>query len=261
MTAGFVEFEFDLPGALLQRLVDVFKDMADAPLDAAVVATIPDAQGVYQLFFDGKLSYIGKTDAEAGLYKRLTRHAKKIQHRIALDPARITFRAVRVFVFTAVDLETQLIKYYKTETWNGSGFGSNDPGRERDTTNYKADHFDAMFPIDIDRLLPGFVIPIEGTAAQVFQLLRDQIPYTFRAQGKAPKSRKPHPDIASTRVTVPAGTPSTTRDIIRAVVRQLPPGWQAVRLPSHVILYKESKVYESGETLARSSEPDPIPTE
>lgn len=256
MTAGFVEFEFDLPGALLQRLVEVFEGMASAPLDMSTVATIPDAQGVYQLFFDGRLSYIGKTDAEAGLCKRLTRHARKIQHRVALDPTRITFRAVRVFVFTAVDLETQLIKHYSVKTWNGSGFGSNDPGRERDTTTYKVDHFDTLFPIDIDRPLSGFLIPVEGTAAHVFNLMKDQLPYTFRAQSKGPNSRKPHPDIASTRVTLPLGTPPTTRGIISAVVSQLPAGWQAVRLPSHVILYKESKFYPSGEVLAKSGEPE-----
>jgi hypothetical protein len=249
---GFVEFEFDLPGALLHRLVEVFANMSAAPLTADVIGAIDDAQGVYQLFLDGELSYIGKTDAEAGLRKRLLRHAAKIQHRFGLDPARVTFRAVRVFVFTAVDLETQLIKHYNAKTWNGSGFGSNDPGRERDTTTYKEEHFDACYPIDIDRSLPALLLPeMPTSAAKVLAYLRENLPYTFRAQNAGGKSRKPHPDLCNP-VAMPECSAWTARAVITSVVRQLPAGWQAVKLPSHVILYKEKKDYPSGELLARS---------
>jgi hypothetical protein len=109
---GFIEFEFDLPEALLTNLVRVFDSMDSADLTQENVAQIADAQGVYQLLLDGQLVYIGKTDAEAGLRKRLERHARTIQHRLNLDATRVTFKAVRVFVFTAIDLETQLIRHY-----------------------------------------------------------------------------------------------------------------------------------------------------
>lgn len=251
MTNGYVEFEFDLPGALLERLVTVFKDMAAAPLEASHVDAIPEAQGVYQLFLDGQLSYIGKTDQEAGLRKRLTRHSLKIQHRIGLDPSRVTFKAVRVFVFTAVDLETQLIKRYGVKTWNGSGFGSNDPGRERDTTKYKEEHFDAQFPIDIDRVLPNIKLPAEASAADLFRALRSAIPYTFRAQNAGGRSREPHPDFTA-RVVINSAMPVTSRNLIVEIVRNLPAGWQAVKLPSHIILYKDDKTYPSGLVLAHS---------
>lgn len=251
MTDGYVEFEFDLPEALLERLVTVFGDMDAAPLAANQVAAIPEAQGVYQLFMDGQLSYIGKTDQEAGLKKRLTRHSLKIQHRLGLDPARVTFKAVRVFVFTAVDLETQLIKRYGVKTWNGSGFGSNDPGRERDTTTYKADHFDALFPIDIDRVLPNLVLPAEASVAEIFRSLRAAIPFTFRAQNAGGRTREPHPDFAA-RLRIDPAMPLTARNVIVETLTVLPAGWQAVKLPSHIILYKDNKHYPSGEVLARS---------
>lgn len=251
MTIGYIEFEFDLPGALLHRLVDVFSGIEPAALDSRVVVEIPDAQGVYQLFQEGRLVYVGKTDAEAGLRKRLLRHADKIQHRTGLDPSTITFRAVRVFVFTAVDLETQLIRYYAVKTWNGSGFGSNDPGRERDTTTYKLDHFDAIYPINIDRTLDGLALPGEAIVAEFFSRLRAVLPYTFRMQNAGGKSRKPHPDLGAV-VSVPEETPMSARGLIRALVPQLVAGWQAVKLPSHLILYKDDKVYPSGEVLARS---------
>ena len=254
MIPGYTDFEFDLPEALLKKLRQIFDDptWAAAPLLKSNVDVIPDAQGVYQLFFDNVLCYIGKTDQDAGLKKRLNRHAAKIQHRHKLDPARITFKAVRLYVFTAIDLESQLIKDYGVDTWNGSGFGSNDPGRERDTTNYKEEHFDYRYPINIDLPLSGIKLPTTATAADVFKLLREVIPYTFRAQNKGARSRKPHPDIDSTIVTIPPTLPLTAKDIIVETVKQLPPGWQAVLLPSHIILYKDSKIYPSGLVLARS---------
>ena len=82
MIAGYVEFEFDLPEALLARLVHVFADVTAAPLLPSIVAGIPEEQGVYQLFLDSggvhDLVYIGKTDAASGLRDRLSRHAAKI---------------------------------------------------------------------------------------------------------------------------------------------------------------------------------------
>src|ERR1041385_6312831 len=135
MIAGYVDFEFDLPEALLAKLIEIFAGLNSAPLTAESIEPIPEAQGVYQLFLDGKLVYIGKTDAEAGLKKRLIRHSEKILHRTNLDPAKVSFKAVRIYVFTAVDLESQLIKHYNVISaveWNASGFGANDPGRRRD---------------------------------------------------------------------------------------------------------------------------------
>lgn len=83
MTDGYKEFEFDLPEALLARLVEVFGELRAAPLAETGVAKIPDEQGVYQLFLEAgesrDLVYIGKTDAKAGLRRRLARHARKVQ--------------------------------------------------------------------------------------------------------------------------------------------------------------------------------------
>ena len=66
MAEGYVEFEFDLPAALLARLIEVFAALDPAVLGSEQLAAIPDAQGVYQLFLDGDLAYIGKTDADGG---------------------------------------------------------------------------------------------------------------------------------------------------------------------------------------------------
>jgi hypothetical protein len=252
MTAGYGEFEFDLPGALLTHLVRILDGMEAAPLNVGSLAVVPEAQGVYQLFLDGRLVYIGKTDAEAGLLRRLTRHANKIKFRQGLAPERISFKALRIFVFTAMDLETQLIKHYSGDSgteWNGSGFGANDPGRNRDRS--APGRFDLEFPIDIDRVLDGEFAGTH-TAAQVALRLKEVLPYTFRFQSRSSGGRKPHEELESTTVTMTANA-TTARTIVAELVSQLPVGWQATALSALLILYKEVvDDYPQATVLARS---------
>lgn len=238
---GYTEFEFDLPGALLKRLIEVLDKLDHAPLNSIGLAAIPEEQGVYQLLLDGRVVYIGKTDADAGLHKRLSRHARKIMYRTGLDPARVGFRAVRIYVFTAVDLESDLIKHYggvKAIDWNGSGFGSNDPGRERDTTKIDPKNFDAQFPIDIDREI-AFAIDEGETPASALARLKDALPYTLRYQGKGSGSRKPHMDLETATLPSLKG-PVRVRDAIAHIVTVLPSRWQATALPGYIILYREA---------------------
>ena len=249
---GYVEFEFDLPGALLNRLVEVFDGLETAPLNNESLSNIPEEQGVYQLLLDDRVVYIGKTDAEAGLYKRLSRHSRKIMHRVGLDTARVSFKAVRVFVFTAVDLETDLIQRYggvRSIEWNGSGFGSNDPGRQRDTTRVDPSNYDALFPIDIDRLVP-FAIDAEETAASALGRLKSALPYTLRYQ-RAGGGRKAHPDLEAAAMSR-IGGPVSARKALQEIVGSLPAGWQATALPGYVIVYKEAQSYPHGGVIATS---------
>jgi hypothetical protein len=259
VSAGYTEFEFDLPEALLARLVEVFEDVEPAQLLSEIVGNVPEEQGVYQLFLKREgvfeLVYIGKTDAAAGLHSRLARHAGKIQQRIGLDPRHVYFKAVRVYVFTAVDLETQLINHYGgvlKVNWNGSGFGSNDPGKERDTTTYKVDHFDTQFPIDI--ALPLLTeIPTVASAATILRTLKRDLPYLIRFELLKKGSRLAHPDLEFTIVTLDPARPLTPEQIIAQTVRALPAGWHATMLPSHIIIYKDdSRRFPSGRLIQRS---------
>lgn len=162
---------------------------------------------------------------------------------------------MRVFVFTAVDLETQLIKLYsKTETvsWNKSGFGSNHPGQRRDTTYYKPNHFEARFPIDIARAL-DFALPRTGSAAQLLRALKANLPYLIRFQGNGGKRRVAHDDLKDTIVTLDPSTPLTPESVLAQVIPQLPQGWHATLLPSHVIIYKDDdRKFPSGRQIAKS---------
>jgi hypothetical protein len=253
---GFAEFEFDLPRALKAELIGLLDGMETGLLDTTITAHVPEAQGVYQLFYDDALVYVGKTDAEAGLCKRLTRHARKILHRPTLTGA-VRFKAVRIMVFTAMDLETQLIKHYReahdgAAAWNGSGFGSNDPGRERETTNKSPEGFDAQHPINID-LAGELLEPGTMSVAAALSTLKAALPYTLRyetlrnAQGRARRGQ-PHADLTATNVTILAG-PQTVRGLMQTIRGTLGPAWQATAFVSHVILYKEARTYQYGEVL------------
>ena len=258
MTPGYTEFEFNLPEALLTSLIVVLDGMETGVLNSVTASAVPEAQGIYQLFHEGNLVYIGKTDGQAGLRVRLARHASKLLHRPALATGSVTFKAVRIMVFTAMDLETNLIRHYGPLNpsgkvpWNGSGFGSNDPGRQRETTNKAPEGFDAQFPISID--IPGKYVPRgEFVVAQVLARLKAALPYTFRyetlrsALGHAQRGQ-PHKDLETSKVHLPEDCALTVRQILQLVLMVLP-GWQATQFVSHVIFYKELHHYTHGTVI------------
>ena len=232
MPTGYEEFELALMEAIERQLVPVMERLQAAPLTEQNIGTIPTkAQGVYLLSYNDELKYIGKTDAEAGFQQRLTRHFYNIQQRQNLDPTKVTFKAVRVAVFTAMNIETMLIGHYGGRLeWNNSGFGSNDPGRRRETQ--EAAQFDRQYPIDIDQ--PA---PIEQLGSrkikEVLVELKNRLPYLLRYERS--------PTDHETLVTIQQGT--TVRQILVALIQALPSGWQATVFPARLILYKEDRRY------------------
>jgi hypothetical protein len=249
---GFRSFEFDLPTALLEQLIAMFDGMGRGQLLPNVTQVIPNAQGVYQLFHNGKLVYVGKTDADDGLKQRLSRHAWAIQSRHNLDVSEMSFKAVQVLVFSAMDLEKALINHYKKQkahpAWNGSGFGNNDPGRRRDTTALKEDGFDALYPINIDIPLDGAPVG-GGSALDVLARLAPRVPYTLRHE----RTEDAIAELDSTSVAIHEQA-QTLRTIIVAICSALPAGWQATRLPGRVIMYREQiDDYPGGLVIARSA--------
>jgi hypothetical protein len=128
-----------------------------------------------------------------------------------------------------------------------SGFGANDPGRERDTTALKTGHFDLTFPIDID--VPINVIPVGITSvSEVLTLLKYNLPYTIRYEGHRPRSRTPHPDLVASMVQITT-CPDTVRNILVQIKAVLGGHWQITIQPGYVMLYKEQKIYPHGIVL------------
>ncbi|MDO6485217.1 GIY-YIG nuclease family protein [Shimia thalassica] len=256
MTAGCGELEFDLPSALLTAILAKFDDIEPADLTIANTNEVPEAQGIYALYLKNpqRLVYIGKTDSDAGLKHRLSRHARKLIGRLNLRPDDVEFRAIRVFVFTAMDIETALIKHYggvSSVAWNNSGFGSNDPGKERDTTNYKDDHWDTQYPIDLDTDYCDFA-PGIYSVGEIMSELKLRLPFLLRFQRPGRSRSSYHEDFVNTQVHIQRRE-LTSRQILQECMDALPAGWHATALPSHIICYKnDNRNFPSGETIAVS---------
>jgi hypothetical protein len=62
----FLAFELDLLGAVMNQFVPTLGAMERAPPTQAKAQSLPDAQGVYLLIYDGEVLYVDKTDADAG---------------------------------------------------------------------------------------------------------------------------------------------------------------------------------------------------
>ncbi|MCW1933711.1 GIY-YIG nuclease family protein [Pararhodobacter zhoushanensis] len=257
MSDGYAELEFDLPRALLRDIVALLDGMNSAELTALNLTRVSDAPGVYALSSSvtGELLYIGKAESSKGLLNRLTRHMRKLDGRQYISPGDIHFKAIRIFVFAAMDLEAALISHYGGEgklPWNHSGFGSNDPGQQRDTTTYKPDHFDTQHPIRLDHCFVEFKVG-KQSVADVMQHLKDGLPFLLRFQRPNATSRNSfEPDFEAGEVDIPRPD-ITTREVLERCIAALPSGWHATALPSHVICYKnDDRRFPSGTLITRS---------
>lgn len=250
--AGYGEYEINVERILTHELPSVLNEIDIAPLTSGAVDAIPaGAKGAYVLYENGKPVYAGKTDAKHGFRSRLTRHRYTIQHRTGFDQSAIGFKAVRIMVFSNFDVEAILIKEMRrldktALAWNYSGFGSNDPGHNRE--KQEPSDFDKQRPINIDKPL-DFLQPGETNVLPLLVKLKDELPYYFRYQTDTGQNGKPrrytvgHADQrAISPVFVPDEQP-TLRQVLKVVLGALPSGWRATVFPGRVILYKEVENY------------------
>ena len=244
---GYGEFEIDIEEVLRQTLPNAFMEVEAARLNQVNVNKLPvRAKGAYLLFLDENVVYAGKTDTRHGFQERLSRHAQSVQHRVGIDPANVYFKALRIMVFSAFDVEAILITemrrlYPKALRWNDSGFGSNDPGRKRD--DGEPANFDKEFPIDIDRELRE--IPCEGlTVSRLLGAAKAASPYLLR-HGLLHEH-------ADTPIVPPRG-PWTMRDALEAARSALTSDFQITIFHGRVILYREMRTYEFAREVMRGT--------
>lgn len=250
---GYVEYEIDVEKVLRDELPGVVANTKIAPLTLEAIAMIPErAKGAYVLFENGHPVYAGKTDVRHGFRARLARHHNTLQDRLGLDPTVIGFKAVRIMVFSNFDVETILINELRAKDptalrWNFSGFGSNDPGHNREAQE-PAD-FDKQRPIDIDRALPFLT---SGSTISILELLvklKGNLPYLLRYQTDLNERGRPkgratgHLDHRNAAKVQLPDTPVTMRLALRVVLAALPIGWRATVFPDRVILYRENTNY------------------
>jgi hypothetical protein len=251
---SFAEFDFDLARAVLEQLVEAFHRLPVGQLISTNLIPMPDGQGVYQLFENNELRYVGKADDLRG---RLMRHEKALSARVGIEFETIRFKALYIHKnWTTWTTETAMIAHFGESMlpWNASGYGSNDPGRKRDHTS-EAGTFNERHPINLDVPCIGIEAG-EFSAFDALIALSRKLPYTLRfervtTQARGASAREAEEELRATRVTVPEG-PMSVRDAFLGIVRQLPSGWQATALRGRLLLYREDAEYDHGDVLLRT---------
>jgi hypothetical protein len=140
-------FTFDLDEGIRAQLVRHLESTPKLPLAKGVG---PAESGLYAIFLDGDLVYIGKatktfTKSGRTLRARLAEHVGKLSARTGGDLSRfqVTY-ATFESDWWVVAGEVALIRHL-TPPWNDSGFGSKTPGAGRPGTD-RVSEFDRLFP-------------------------------------------------------------------------------------------------------------------
>lgn len=240
------QFRLSITEALSKQLYAALKRLEPAPLtqenlDAlapqAEKLGLPSMSGVYQLFRqvpgeERQLTYVGKADEP--LPERLGNHLYKLSGRENISIEEMSFKCLFVEEdLSSVSPEKMLIKeHLKTGkiVWNNRGFGNNDPGRNRDRTVIKSNHFDLEFPIDLSRTVSGLTPGLQSLHDVLWEIKRG-IPFLFRFKHSAA--------FKELMVTVPEGE-MTVDDAFRFVAQHLSDKWQICALLGWVIMYDDS---------------------
>lgn len=235
------EFKLSITRAMADQLADKLAKLKPVPLSTGQLEKLRELPGVYELYLDGSRVYVGKSSKS--LPDRLGNHLRKLSGRFGIDLATVGF----ICLYVDEDLEAAapeklLIKKYRGGggvPWNTMGFGNKDPGRNRDHSLVKAAHFDARYPIDLDRVVTD-LYPGSGTVETFVNQVKGGLPYNLRFETKKPIKK----ELAATPITV-RSTRLTARGIMRLTIEALPEGWQATALPGYLILYHEAEEYNS----------------
>ncbi|MGW0432342.1 GIY-YIG nuclease family protein [Micromonospora sp. NPDC003197] len=234
------DFRLSITRALGDQLAESLEKLTPAPLDLASIAALAPRPGVYQLYEDDHFVYVGKADNS--LPARLTEHFTKIAGR--LHVGRMTFACLYVEEdLHAVAPEKLLIARYKGEgqaPWNNNGFGNNDPGKERDTTDFskKPRHFDVLHSANLDWVCDT-IMPGRYTADHLLKSLKEALPYVFRYQ-QAAFHKEVTVEVMSRRPTADELFQS-----LAWAIADVEPTWQITALPGYVILYPKKGPYPS----------------
>ncbi|MFD9109160.1 Eco29kI family restriction endonuclease [Streptomyces bottropensis] len=253
------DFRLSITKALGDQLAQALTHLGRAPLAEQYLASLDERPGVYQLYLHGEFVYVGKADKS--LPSRLANHLRKLSGWRNVDLRDVSFSCLYVDEdFSALAPEQLLISHHKEMgniPWNNNGFGNKDPGRQRDSTVLKKNHFDVVYPIDLDRPVEGLQ-PGKITLSAFLKALKNGLPYNFRYI-EPPRSK-------ATFLTVPQAGLSAD-EAFRLVSEALPEAWQIAALMGYVIMYGDSpneyksawRYYRSGRVV--ETEPEASPEE
>jgi hypothetical protein len=231
------EFRLSISKALTDQLRAHLETLSAEALTAENLGHLEARQGVYQLYVEKKLVYIGS--ASTSLPERLRQHLWKIAGRQNISVKDVGFSCLYVDEdLTVLAPEDRLIAAFKEEgssPWNFNGFGNKDLGKERDSTRLRPTHFDRLYPIRLD-----WPCDIEaGTygAHPLLKQLKKELPFLLRFE----RSKGAKAVYERTEIAVPERG-MAAEDLLRLVAEGLP-DFQITALSGYVIMYREQRDY------------------
>ncbi len=237
-------FSLSVTRALADQMSAALSQLTPARLTADALRLLEELPGVYQLYHRGELVYVGKADQS--LPQRLDRHLAKLGGRLNIELADVTFTCLYVDEdLDAMAPEKMLIDRFRAQgrvRWNFNGFGNNDPGQQRDTTVYRTDHFDVLYPADLSVRVEGIDAGIQ-VVVELVAAMKARLPYVFRI-GK-------HAELSRVTVLVPGHDPTAGQ--LFALLAEAMPGWQVTALPGYVIMYPERREYPGARRVYRAA--------
>lgn len=239
------EFDFDLARAVVDQLIESLDAVEVGGLTTENLAHVKGVQGVYQLFHEDVAVYVGKADRN--LKSRLQRHRRTLSARQNIHVERLGFKGLYIHKnWTTWTSEDVLLRRYATTcAWNNSGYGSNDPGRNREDTDIGAGDFHQQYPIRADWVV-NEIQPGKYEANALLRQLKAELPYLLRYETARPKRWKEGSPKYNGRELEVERAGMTAEELIASIARQLGPTWQATRFPSRYILYEEARAYVHG---------------
>ena len=244
-------FELDIVAALGEQLESSLGRLLPVALSEGHLDKIQPEQGVYVLYKDNVLVYVGKA---SNLRARLDEHRRKILGRRRIEISQVLFCAMYVHPnWTALAPETSLIRHYQRKglcEWNGNGFGPHDPGRNRELTDKDPEGFDSQFPIREDIPVPE-VAAGSYTALDLLVRLKENLPFLLRYEvealgDKRGHFKKGHAAYRDVLIEVPCDAMPAS-ELLKLIADAI--DWQATVFPSHMILYNEQRTYAHGRIL------------
>lgn len=235
-------YNFHFLDTVSAQLHEQLKGLVDTPLTPGTLASLATfqqsnnaVQGVYVIHHNGSPVYVGKA---ANMRARLQKHMQKISGRKNIQLTDISYKALLLdkSMSTAAN-ETVLLGLFQQTyagMWNNSGFGPNDPGKERDTTEPGA--FDSAYPIQEKWLIS--LTWVDTTVGELLSAMKAQLPYVFRYQ-----------PLSAVEAAIPirvGGISHQADALFQAAVTALGTGWKGAILSYGMVLYKNAKAYPYG---------------